>query len=116
MKYNLTVKITDGSSSRTLYLLAEFGKGNSGYGNDMYLAIKGREYRGVKTTFENIYDIRYDKSFDRKKPEVYLSNWVYSYWTGENGSWKVQKLTIESLNLASVNPQRAKLKADVQLV
>ncbi len=116
MKYNLTVKITDGRNSKTLYLLAEFGKSNSGYGNDMYLAITGREYRGIKTTFENVYDIRYDTSFNRKKPELYLAGWVYKYWTGENGSWKVQKLAIENLNPVSVKPQKAKLKADVTLI
>ena len=99
MKYNITVKITDGRNSRTLYLLAEFGKSNSGYGNDTYLAITGRTYRGTKTTFDNVYDIRYDHSFSKKQPELYLAKWVYSYWSGENGSWKVKKLSIESLNL-----------------
>lgn len=112
MKYNLTVKITDGRNSRTLYLLAEFGKSNSGYGNDTYLAITGRTYRGVKTTFENMYDIRYDTSFNRNEPEIYLAKWVYKHWTGENGSWDVSSLTITKVDKV---PVEKKLKPDVIL-
>ena len=99
MNYNITVKITDGKDSHTLYLLAKIVKSTSGYGNGMYLVITGRTYRGVTTHFENTYDVRYDKAFDRKQPELYLARWVYGYWSGENGSWKVKKLSIESLNL-----------------
>lgn len=93
MRFNLYITIVNPENSkqtRKLELTATFGKSNSGYGNDTYLTVKSM-YAG---NFEQMIDIRYDKSFDAEAPEVYVANWVYNYWSGKNGSWDVKELKI----------------------
>lgn len=64
---------------------------NSGYGNDTYMTVKSRN----GDSFEQCFDIRYDKTFDKNKPEVFILNWVYNYWSGENGSWSILGCSIK---------------------
>lgn len=77
---------------KELKLQVNLVKSNSGYGNDTYMLIKSRD----GGSFEQYIDIRYDKDFHKDKPEVYIVNWVYSYWTGDNGSWNVVGCSIKA--------------------
>lgn len=81
----------DLTERKELKLKVILGKSNSGYGNDTYMLVKNRdgEY------FEQYYDIRYDKTFNKNKPELFILNWVYNYWTGEKGSWNISGCSIK---------------------
>lgn len=81
----------DLTERKELKLKVILGKSNSGYGNDTYMLVKSRDGE----SFNQCYDIRYDKEFDRRKPEVFIINWVYNYWSGENGSWNVSGCSIK---------------------
>jgi hypothetical protein len=75
-----------------LKLKVVFAKSNSGYGNDTYMRVNGRD----GNSFEQLYDIRYDKNFSSKRPEVYIANWAYNYWSGENGAWSITGISIKA--------------------
>lgn len=85
----------DFTKRKEFKLMAHLVKSDSGYGNDTYLVIKSRD----DSTFEQCMDIRYDTNFRRDKAEVYIVNWVYSYWTGENGSWNVVGCSIRDIGV-----------------
>lgn len=82
----------DLTERKELKLKVILGKSNSGYGNDTYMLVKSRDGE----SFDQCYDIRYDKEFDRRKPEVFIINWVYNYWSGENGSWNISGCSIKA--------------------
>ena len=42
----------------------------------------------------DVFDVRYDKSFNVDKPDVWLKNWAKNYWNGCNGAWKIKRLQI----------------------
>ena len=48
---------------------------------------------------EQIIDLRYDTRFSSfiqsRTIGAWIAEWVYSSWSGLNGSWKVKKLTID---------------------
>lgn len=81
----------DFTERKELKLRVILGKSNSGYGNDTYMLVKSRN----DNSFEQCFDIRYDKEFNRNKPEIFIINWVYNYWSGENGSWNVSGCSIK---------------------
>ena len=85
---NISPDLTD---RKELKLKVTLSKSNSGYGNDTYMLVKSRD----DGHFEQYYDIRYDKEFDKRKPEIFILNWVYNYWSGENGSWNVSGCSIK---------------------
>lgn len=93
MRFNLYITIVNTGNSKQIHkleLTATFGKSNSGYGNNTLLMIKSM-YEG---NFEQMIDLRYDTSFDKEAPEVYIAKWIYNYWSGKNGSWDVKELKI----------------------
>lgn len=81
----------DLTERKELKLRVILGKSNSGYGNDTYMLVKSRN----DNSFEQCFDIRYDKEINRNKPEIFIINWVYNYWSGENGSWNVSGCSIK---------------------
>ena len=60
------------------------------YGNGYTVSIAGDNF------YKQIYDLRYDKSFNRDKKADWLKAWAHNYWSGKNGAWKVKSLTISN--------------------
>lgn len=92
-KFLLDVSIMspDFTERKEIKLQAGLVKSDSGYGNDTYMIIKSRD----GGNFEQYIDIRYDTTFNKDKPELYIINWVYNYWSGDNGSWNVVACSIK---------------------
>ena len=63
------------------------------YGNGHYVQIKSTDLPFQCCN----YDLRYDKSFDRNNKIKWLEEWARSYWSGENGSWKITELEIKKV-------------------
>lgn len=97
MEYKMIVTIFDPEtpegmcSDITYELNCSFSCNDNDYGNGHHVAITSADGR-----FQNYYDLRYDTDFHKNKKEAWLADWAYSYWTGENGSYKVKSLTIKS--------------------
>lgn len=88
----------DFTERKELKLKVVLSKSNSGYGNDTYMLVKSRN----DNSFEQFFDIRYDREFNRDKPEIFIINWVYNYWSGENGSWNVSGCSIKVNGLRKI--------------
>lgn len=82
---DVTLVSPDFKDTQILKLIVKFGGAKNDYGNGTYMLVKSRD----SGSFEQCYDIRYDKEFDSNMPESYIINWVYNYWTGKKGSWHV---------------------------
>ena len=91
MKFNVYITIVnENKEPKKLSLAVTFFKSDSGYGNDTYMNVastSGREFR-------QSYDIRYEKDYDKRTPEIYIAKWAYNYWSGEHGSWDIKELKI----------------------
>lgn len=98
MKYQMIVKITDpntpkGMNSKLIIrLYCCFAYNPKDYGNGYFLRIDGKLYGPI------IFDLRYDKSFNSKKPEEWLKTWANNYWSGKKGAWKIKRLLIEKID------------------
>ena len=98
MKYEMHVFISDpntmeGMSSQLLLkLTALFHYNPKQYGNGYYLSIKSNI-----SDFSCQYDIRYDKNFNPDDKISYLTQWANTYWSGKNGAYKVDELTINKI-------------------
>lgn len=101
MKYQMRVVIEDpnvkpGMVAELLFDLdCEFHHNPNQYGNGYCLSISGKDF------YKQIIDLRYDTSFDRNHPDIWLYTWAHNYWSGKNGAWKIKSLTIsndETLN------------------
>ena len=93
MKFKVTVVIVDPnnlSTHKTLKMRAEFSFVENTYGNGYYFYIKGIE----GTQMEQVFDLRYE-NFNPNNSEIAIAIWIYSYWTGDNGSFDVKSLKIE---------------------
>ena len=94
LNYKMTVEIFDPEtpvgmfSGLRLYLFCEFFRDTNDFGNGCYFSICGE---GFST---NVFDIRFDKSFNIDEPDVWLKNWAKNYWNGCNGAWKIKSLQI----------------------
>ena len=98
MKYQMRVVIEDpnvepGMIAELLFdLECNFNHHPNQYGNGYCLSISGKNF------YRQIIDLRYDKSFDRNNPDIWLSNWAHNYWSGENGAWVVKHLEITPID------------------
>lgn len=98
MKYQMIVKITDPNTPKgmKLNLITKlyccFAYNPKDYGNGFFLKIDGKLYG------PRILDLRYDKSFNSKKPEEWLKSWANNYWSGKNGAWKIKRILIEKID------------------
>ncbi len=94
MNYKMKVKIENPKTEKGmcgklyLELQCSFSYDENQYGNGHYLDIKMPE------GYKNSYDIRYDKTFNRKNKISYLTKWAENYWSGENGEYKLKSITI----------------------
>ena len=95
MKYRMLVVISDPKTEKgmnsdiTLDLRCTFSYDPDTYGNGHSVKIEGG---GV--AFCNVYDLRYDKSFNKNQKMGWLEKWAHSYWSGEGGSYYVKSLSI----------------------
>lgn len=98
MKYQMIVKITDPNTPKrmNLNLITKlyccFAYNPKDYGNGFFVKIDGKLYGPI------ILDLRYDKSFNSKKPEEWLKSWANNYWSGKNGAWKIKRILIEKID------------------
>ena len=94
LNYKMTVEIFDPESpvgmysGERLYLFCEVFYDQDNYGNGCYVSISGKGFS------RNVFDIRYDKSFNIHEPELWITNWAKNYWNGCNGAWKIKSLQI----------------------
>ena len=90
MNYKMKVIITDPETLNELYfdLNCSFCCDPDTYGNGYYLSISGKDF------YRQIFDLRYDKSFDRNNKEKWLEAWAWNYWSGKNGAWAIKSLEI----------------------
>ena len=73
-------------------LKIDFYNDPNDYGNGWRVWI---EYKD--TGYEEGFDLRYDTDFDEEFAELWISSFVYHKWTGKEGSYDIQKLTIERI-------------------
>lgn len=94
MKYNVKLTIVDPIDKETKELKYEVGFycDPNDYGNGYRVSLTNKD-----TGYVDGYDLRYDTDFDEKHPELWITDYVYHNWTGENGSYDIQKLTIERI-------------------
>lgn len=98
MKYTMNVKITnpepyEGMENEIqMSLDCCFCYDENQYGNGHYVSIKGQQF------YPQYIDLRYDQSFDRNNKEKWLEEWAKNYWSGKNGSYSVESLTITNLD------------------
>lgn len=78
----------DLKSPLELVLECKFSYNSDTYGNGHYVSIQGKNFSKL------IFDIRYDKNFNRNNKTEWLEKWAKNYWSGENGSWKLTKIEI----------------------
>lgn len=94
MKCNMKVTITDPATPKgmtsaiTFDLDCNFYCDEKDYGNGYYVSIE------CKGGFKNYYDIRYDRTFDRRNKVEWLERWARNYWSGKDGAWKIKDLQI----------------------
>lgn len=94
LNYKMTCEIYDPKSNfgqfscLRLYLFCDVICDNNDFGNGCYVSIRGDGF------FKNVFDVRYDKSFNLDEPDIWLKNWAKNYWNGRNGSWKIKSIQI----------------------
>lgn len=97
MRYKMYVTITDPDVPKgtlnTLNFALDwvFSRNEKTYGNGYYARVKGEGFESMG------FDLRYENSFDKNNKEKWLEEWAKGYWSGEKGSWKVEKLEIKKI-------------------
>lgn len=94
MKYQMKVVITDpetpkGMTSDLFFdLSCRFTYDEEQYGNGHYVSIGSKEF------YRQVFDLRYDLTFDRNNKVKWLEDWARNYWNGKNGAWIIKSLEI----------------------
>lgn len=94
MNYKMKVTITDPNTEEGMFsslyfaLDCHFVCNPEQYGNGYYVIIKSKEF------YQQVIDLRYDKSFDRDNKAKWLEEWAKNYWSGKNGAWTIKTLDI----------------------
>lgn len=99
MKYKVSFKLTNPEKTRSFMVRSIFDIDKSGsfaYGNGKYLHIDFSECREVMKSDLN-YDIRYDTRYDSQNESEYIKTFVKETWSGQNGSWKAQYVTVKKI-------------------
>lgn len=97
LNYKMTVEIYDPNSPEglcsceRLSLFCEVSFDAHDFGNGCFVYISGEGFSN------QIFDVRYDKSFDFNKADVWLKKWAQNYWNGVNGAWSIKRLKILKL-------------------
>lgn len=75
------------------------GIGKSGafdYGNGKYMSIDFSQCREVMGR-DMDFDIRYDTRYSSSNEPEYIKTFIKDKWSGQNGSWKAQYITIKKI-------------------
>ena len=95
--YELKIKIKDPESGdvkqKEFSVSFSYDEKQYGNGHSMYVKLENSN-----THWDQLYDIRYDKTFSKDAKMQYITHWAFNNWSGENGSWKIVKLSIECLH------------------
>lgn len=97
MNYIMKVKIKDPDTAKgmvsELYFELDciFEHNENDYGNGYWLVIKGKGFG------QQLFDLRYDRSFKKRHPEKWLEKWAKNYWSGKDGAWIIDSLKIEEV-------------------
>lgn len=95
MKYNvemLIVKPSINKPQKKVNLEIGFYCDPNDYGNGYRAWINHKD-----TGYEEGFDLRYDTDFDEEFAELWITNYVYHNWSGEQDSYDIQKLIIERI-------------------
>ena len=99
MKYKVSFKLTNPDKTKSFMVrsIVEIGKsGAFNYGNGKFMHMdfsQCREVMGQDLSFDIRYDVRYDGT---NEPE-YIKTFIKDNWSGQNGSWKAQYITIKKI-------------------
>lgn len=96
MKYNIEMLIVDPNEKTeqvNRHYEIEFWCNSNDYGNGYHVSFNNVDSKGDK----QLFDLRYDSNFDKNHPELWIADYVYHNWSGEQESYDVQKLTIERI-------------------
>lgn len=94
LNYKMTVEIYDPESlvgkfsSLRLYLFCDVFCETNDFGNGCYVSIHGEGFS------KNVYDVRYDNSFNLDEADLWLKDWAQNYWDGCNGAWKIKSIQV----------------------
>ena len=99
MKYKLSFKLINPEKTKSFMVKGIVEIGQSGafaYGNGKYMHIDFFESREVMKS-DLSYDIRYDTRYDSNDESGYIKTFVKDNWSGQNGSWKAQYITVKKI-------------------
>lgn len=94
MNYKMKVTITDPNTEEGMFSSLYFALDYNfvcnlkQYGNGYYVIIKSKEF------YQQMIDLRYDKSFNPNNKTKWLKDWAKNYWSGKNGAWTIKTLAI----------------------
>lgn len=99
MKYKVSFKLINPEKTRSFMVkgIVEIEKsGAFAYGNGKYMHMDFSECREVMTS-DLTYDIRYDTRYDHSDESGYIKTFIKDNWSGQNGSWKAQYITVKKI-------------------
>lgn len=99
MKYKVSFKLINPEKTRSFMVkgVVEIEKsGAFAYGNGKYMHIDFSESREVMKS-DLTYDIRYDTRYNSADEVGYIKTFVKDNWSGQNGSWKAQYVTVKKV-------------------
>lgn len=94
LNYKMTAEIYDPESTVEMFsalklnLFCEVFCNPNDFGNGSYVSVRGEGFS------MNVFDVRYDRSFNINKADEWLKSWANNYWSGKNGAWKIKSLQI----------------------
>ena len=94
MKYELSfVCEKDGHKVEQGYDV-EFFKDEDQYGNGTYMNCVNHKPEYA----DQLYDIRYEQSYDESKQIQFIVDWVLGTWNGENGSYRATSISVKEID------------------
>ena len=93
-KLRVVVMSPDMTKKKELRLIANIVKWNSRNGDVTYLRIEDNEYE-----FEESIKLDNSRKFDADRPEKFIADWAYDYWSCSNGSWNICELEIKAVGV-----------------
>lgn len=99
MKYKVSFKLINPEKTNSFMVKGVIEIEKSGafaYGNGKYMHMDFSESRSVMTS-DLSYDIRYDTRYDSNDEVGYIKTFIRDNWSGQNGSWKAQYITVKKI-------------------
>ena len=98
MKYKVSFKLVNQETNESKQVRAEVDIVKSDcfdYGNGKCMSFKYTE--GIAVGESEVFDIRYDKSYDSEDEASYIKGCIKNRWSGKYGSWKAQYITVKKI-------------------